>query len=526
VGTPQTPQIIGRYALYGRIAAGGMATVHYGRLLGPVGFSRTVAIKRLHAQFTQDPEFVSMFLDEARIAARIRHPNVVPTLDVVATDGELFLVMEYVQGESLARLVQESNKGGRRIPPEIAVAIVTGVLHGLHAAHESKNERGEPAGLVHRDISPQNVLVGADGVPRVLDFGVAKAMGRLQSTREGQIKGKLAYMAPEQIRASATRASDIYAAGVVLWEALTGKRLFEGENEAVVYTKIFEEKIQPPSAYAEGISFELDAIVMRSLERDPQKRFPTARDMARALQQAMPLVATSDLGEWVEHVAKKSLASRADVVAKIEISASGARVPPLPSSGRLGEAREASQPAAAPAEGSLPSDVTVASQLSSISMEMARARPLGTLLGKRGAILAGAVAVGLLFFVVFFAARLGSRSSGTMASGSPPAPTPLQSAGEPLAPPPKVPSEPQPLTASTPALVASTPPPRAPWIHVPAPSPSPTPSPRAKEVSPQTSRPVPKAPTTEKTAPALQPQPTAAPPTRVPQHAPNPRDQL
>src|SRR5262245_394878 len=150
-----------------------MATVHLGRLLGPVGFSRTVAIKRLHAQFATDPEFVSMFLDEARLAARIRHPNVVPTLDVVATEGELFVVMEYVHGESLSRLIKEEARNGRRIPPRIAASLISGTLQGLHAAHEARDERGNPLNIVHRDVSPQNILVGSDGIARVLDFGVA-----------------------------------------------------------------------------------------------------------------------------------------------------------------------------------------------------------------------------------------------------------------------------------------------------------------------------------------------------------------
>src|SRR5438094_9657465 len=194
-----TERVVGRYALYGEIAAGGMATVHLGRLIGQVGFSRTVAIKRLHAQYAKDPEFVSMFLDEARLAARIRHPNVVATLDVVALRGELFLVMEFVQGESLSRLVRHARETRGSMPVPIVGAVMSGVLQGLHAAHEARNERGEPLDVVHRDVSPQNVLVGVDGVARVLDFGVAKAIGRLQTTRDGQIKGKTAYMSPVHI---------------------------------------------------------------------------------------------------------------------------------------------------------------------------------------------------------------------------------------------------------------------------------------------------------------------------------------
>jgi serine/threonine protein kinase len=185
--------------MFGEIAAGGMATVHLGRLLGPVGFSRTVAIKRLHPQYAKDPDFVSMFLDEARVAARIQHPNVVPTLDVVSLEGELFLVMDYVAGESLGRLLRALRDRGPRVPPRIVGSIMTNVLYGLHAAHEARSERGEPLGLIHRDVSPQNVLVGLDGVARVLDFGVAKAAGRVQTTGDGQVKGKLSYMPPEQI---------------------------------------------------------------------------------------------------------------------------------------------------------------------------------------------------------------------------------------------------------------------------------------------------------------------------------------
>src|SRR5262245_17864891 len=171
---------IGRYAMYGPIASGGMATVHFGRLTGEVGFARTVAIKRMHAPLARDPEFVAMFIDEARLAARIRHVNVVETIDVVAADQELMLVMDYVPGESLARLFRTSSERGERIPERIALAVICDVLHGLHAAHEARDERGQALGIVHRDVSPQNVLVGVDGTARVHDFGAAKGAGRIQ----------------------------------------------------------------------------------------------------------------------------------------------------------------------------------------------------------------------------------------------------------------------------------------------------------------------------------------------------------
>lgn len=321
---------MGRYALYGVIASGGMATVHFGRLLGPAGFSRTVAIKRLHAQYAADPEFVSMFLDEARLAARIRHPNVVPTLDVVATDGELFLVMEYVPGESLSKLWKIAREKGRGLPPRIVSSIITGVLHGLHAAHEAKDERGMPLGIVHRDVSPQNVHVGTDGIPKVLDFGVAKAAGRIQTTRDGQIKGKLAYMAPEQLRgAGVTRSCDIYAAGVMLWELLTGERLFFGDNEGVVVNRVLEGKITPPSHYLirqgttlkakhQHLMTQLDNVVLRAAHKDPAQRFATAKDMALELESCVAPATVSQVAEWVEQVGAEVLQMRAHKVAEIE----------------------------------------------------------------------------------------------------------------------------------------------------------------------------------------------------------------
>jgi len=314
--------VLGRYALYDAIASGGMATVHLGRLIGHVGFERTVAIKRLHPQFAQDPEFVSMFLDEARVVGRIRHPNVVPTLDVVAASGELFIVMEYVQGESLARLIKASVAQGSRIPPPFVATMMAGVLHGLHAAHEARNERGEPLGVVHRDVSPQNILVGTDGVARVLDFGVAKAAGRIQTTREGQLKGKLAYMAPEQVSGVVGRGTDIYAASVVLWEALTGKRLFSGDNDAHVMKLVLEGRITPPSEIIPDLPPALDALTLRGLSREPADRFPTAKDMALALEDAIAHVAPSKIGAWVEATAAKTLHDRSERIAVIESNSS------------------------------------------------------------------------------------------------------------------------------------------------------------------------------------------------------------
>jgi serine/threonine-protein kinase len=306
------------YVLFDEIAAGGMAAVHFGRLSGPVGFSRVVAIKRLHKHLARDRDFVAMFMDEARLAARVRHPNVVQTVDVVAED-EVFIVMEYIQGESVSRLVRAEKARGQLIPLPYALAIMTGTLHGLHAAHDAIDERGQPLGLVHRDVSPQNILVGIDGVPRVFDFGVAKAAGRLQDTRDGSLKGKVAYMSPEQLAGRpVTRRSDIYSAAVLLWELLAGRRLFEADNEAAIIPKIMSPQLQPPSSVNPAVPKTIDDIVMRGLMFDPERRYPTARAMAQDLERNGGLVAATEIGEWVSDRAAAAIQKRANRIADIE----------------------------------------------------------------------------------------------------------------------------------------------------------------------------------------------------------------
>ncbi len=371
-GGHQPRRIVGRYVLYDALAAGGMATVHLGRLVGPVGFSRTVAIKRLHDQFALDPDFVPGFLDEARLAARIRHPNVVPTLDVVATEGQLFLVMEYVQGESLSRLLRASSEKKVKVPPRVAIGIMVGALNGLHAAHEAKNEKGEPLAMVHRDVSPQNILVGVDGAPRVLDFGVAKASGRLQTTRSGQLKGKVAYMSPEQLRSeSVDRRSDIFSAAIVVWETLTARRLFTGESEGAVLSSVLLTPIVAPSKFAPEIPPALDAIVLKGLERDPAKRWATAQEMANALEDALPPATARQVAEWVDTLASEALALRAKRIAEIESSST---LEGDPQTGEVLAQIRASSSGSVLAAAGLPTDLATMSQ-SAISVSAGGARP-------------------------------------------------------------------------------------------------------------------------------------------------------
>ncbi len=309
----------GRYTLFAEIASGGMASVHIGRLVSTAGFARTVAIKKLYPQFAKNPDFVAMFLDEARLAARIKHPNVVPTLDIVRDGDQLLLVMEYVQGETLTKLGRAVRAKGQAFDLRVASAILVGVLHGLHAAHEAKNEFGEALGIVHRDVSPQNVIVGVDGVPRVVDFGVAKAMGQAHETRDKEVKGKLPYMSPEQARGGAvTRLTDVWASGVLFFETLTGKSLFGGDNDAIVLKNVLSASVPDLATYVPDAPPALDAILKKALSRNPAERYPTARAMASAIEQAVPLALPSEVGEYVERACGDSMAKRAEQIKDVE----------------------------------------------------------------------------------------------------------------------------------------------------------------------------------------------------------------
>jgi serine/threonine protein kinase len=290
-----------------------MATVHLGRLIGPEGFSRTVAIKRLHPQFALDPEFVAMFLDEARLASRIRHANVLAPLDVVVAEPEVLIVMDYVHGEPLSRLLHATGEG--RPSAAVASATMVQALLGLHAAHEASDEHGKPLGIVHRDVSPQNILVDQDGAVRVVDFGVAKAALRAHATDGGKFKGKLGYVAPEQLELGRPldRRADVFAAGVVLWELLTGQRLFPADESTRR-----ELSLAAPSAFTSGISPELDAVVERALALDPSDRFADARQMALALQSACAPAGALEIASWVERFAGEALRKRALWISDVE----------------------------------------------------------------------------------------------------------------------------------------------------------------------------------------------------------------
>jgi eukaryotic-like serine/threonine-protein kinase len=317
---PSTDRMVGRCEMFDEIAAGATARIHLGRMLGAESFSRTVAIKRLHPQYALNPEFVAAFLDEARIVARIRHPNVVPILDLVEEEGDLFIIMEYIEGINFGQLCRAAQELGERVPPGVAARTVAGALTGLHAAHEATNEKGHALGVVHRDVSPENILVGVDGFPRMLDFGVARARGRVGSSRSGQLKGHLSFMAPEQLLAEPLdRRTDVFAASIVLYQALTGLELFAADDIQALKNKLLEMPIEAPSKVVPGMPRKFDAIVLRGLERKPARRWKSAQDMAEALEAVGGLAPQREVGEWVRRLGAARLAELATKVSALEV---------------------------------------------------------------------------------------------------------------------------------------------------------------------------------------------------------------
>jgi serine/threonine-protein kinase len=292
---------IGSYEIIALLKSGGMATLFLGRRTGAAGFSRHVAIKVVHPHLGRDSTFVRMFQDEAKLSEQIRHPNVVHVEELGKVDDTYFLVMEYVHGCSLSDLLRGLGRMGRRLSPDLAVWLAMEILEGLHAAHELKDEAGQLLEVVHRDVSPQNVLIAENGSVKVIDFGIAKALGRSQQTRTGALKGKLSYMAPEQAYGTTLdRRTDIYALGIVLWELLTMRRVFKADNDFALLDHVRNPKIPSPREFSDDVSQELEAVVMSALARDVDRRPKNARALRRRLAEACPRATSLDTGHMAD----------------------------------------------------------------------------------------------------------------------------------------------------------------------------------------------------------------------------------
>jgi hypothetical protein len=319
-GEVRAGDTLGRYELLVPIAQGGMAVVWAARMKGTRGFQKIVAVKSMLPSLSSDSQFEEMFLAEAGVAARIRAPNVCEIFDLGEEEGTLYIVMEWVDGEALSSLHKGARAKKRAVPFSIIARVIKDAALGLHAAHEIKDDAGNMVGLVHRDVSPQNILVTYDGVVKIVDFGVAKAKGLADGlTQTGQIKGKVPFMAPEQVHGKPLdRRADIFALGVVLYQLLTGKHPFRGDSDLQTMRQILTANPPVPSTVVPGCPPELDLAVMRALAKDREKRFQTMADFARAMEQAIGEMAaagdTLDVGEFVRDVLGERGDKRRDAI--------------------------------------------------------------------------------------------------------------------------------------------------------------------------------------------------------------------
>jgi serine/threonine protein kinase len=324
-------RVSGKYELIEVAGEGGMAVVWRARMHGAAGFCRPVAVKKMKPSLTHQRNHVAMFVEEARVGSELTHPNIVQVVDFVEdVDGTFCLVTEWVEGIDLARFLRAYRARGERMSWAMATAIGVGALRGLAAAHERSTDLGEPSPVIHRDVSPQNILLGANGVVKLTDFGLARARDRLHSlTGPGIVKGKISYLAPEVARGqSASPMSDLFAMGSVLWETLAGRALFDGTADREVFRKIHEGEIQPLGSERTGLPERLLRVIHRALSVDPHGRFVSARAMAHELASVL----AGTLGDGRD---AQSLLGRAVVEARKTLAPQA--VPGTPESGETVE---------------------------------------------------------------------------------------------------------------------------------------------------------------------------------------------
>jgi eukaryotic-like serine/threonine-protein kinase len=442
-----------RYELLVKIASGGMATVYVGRLTSAAGVTRLVAVKRAHAHLLEHPAFARMVIGEARLASRIHHPNVVAVQDVEEIEGELLLVMDYVEGASLSELLPSAEHGGA-MPIEVAMRVILDACAGLHAAHELTGDDGTPLGIVHRDVSPHNILVGIDGVARLTDFGIAKSSSHTQSdgrTSTGALKGKVSYMAPEYIESGRLDArSDVFSLGVVAWETLTGRRLFRGETDIESLRMVLAAEVPQLASVSAALGPSVNAIIRRALARDPTERIATAAMFGEALEAAALRDGTrvgkhADVAAWMKDIAGSALEARRALVRRGGGGPSSARATKpmrletpttLDVRAREGETAPALFPEAA---------VTAPASVREIEERPRRSRaPIWAAMG-----VAALAVVGVIVAIPFVSAKPRSSMAATMTSATLPSAvaSELQSA-PPAPPPPSVNVAPPPMSSA------------------------------------------------------------------------------
>ena len=302
----ERPVRLGDYELLERIGIGGMAEVYKARRVGEAGFEQVLAVKRILPHLAADEEFVKMFIDEAKIAVQLSHPNIAAVHDLGRMNGACFLVLDYVHGRDLRQLWEREREW--RAPPHAGIAchVIARALEGLSHAHKATDAMGEPLDLIHRDVTPQNILVSFEGDVKIVDFGLAKAQGRAHATQAGVVKGKLAYLAPEQVRGKPLDPRvDVYAAGIVLWELLTGRRLFYSDTDLDTLRKVHAGDVEPPSRLNSVVPPQLDQVVLTALAKDADRRFHSAQEFLDALEEVIwdwgVVYRAQQIGAYVAH---------------------------------------------------------------------------------------------------------------------------------------------------------------------------------------------------------------------------------
>jgi len=313
----------GRYYLLRHIATGGMAEIFLSKQIGLEGFEKLLVVKKILNQYLENEEFITMFLDEARLAAKLDHPNIVRIYDLGKQEKNYYIAMEYIPGEDLRTILRKVSKQSKLVPQQHSLHIVSSVCEALDYAHKKKNSAGEPLGVIHRDISPQNVMVSYEGNVKLLDFGIAKASTQSNETEAGVLKGKYAYMSPEQAKGQKLdNRSDIFSVGILLFELLTNHRLFKAASQLDTLKKLVYEEIPSPKEFNEDITDELEKIVMKALSKDLDKRYTTAREFQKDIEDYLAsnriVASTTRVSEFMHETFKEEIVNLQSLEQKID----------------------------------------------------------------------------------------------------------------------------------------------------------------------------------------------------------------